>query len=139
MVVALRRLVGAIRTAADEAAAMATEISASTEEMSASAQETAATSQDVSRRAGEQSQLVRINLGFTAAAMAELRTLRLELLRRSSGEVLKTVDLPADPASIRARRARIPMRSPKAPRKENSPRHPSEFRRSWRRPRPSRR
>lgn len=59
MVVALRRLVGAIRTAADEAAAMATEISASTEEMSASAEQTAATSQDVSKRAGEQSQLVR--------------------------------------------------------------------------------
>ncbi len=59
MVVALRRLVGAIRTAADEAAAMATQISASTEEMSASAQETAATSQDVSKRAGEQAQLVR--------------------------------------------------------------------------------
>src|SRR2546425_4953723 len=36
MVVALRRLVGAIRSAAAEAAAMATEISASTEEMSAS-------------------------------------------------------------------------------------------------------
>jgi methyl-accepting chemotaxis protein len=59
MVVALRRLVGAIRTAADEAAAMATEISASTEEMSASTQEMASTSQDLSRRAGEQSQLVR--------------------------------------------------------------------------------
>jgi len=39
MVVALRRLVGAIRAAADEAAAMATEISASTEEMSASTEE----------------------------------------------------------------------------------------------------
>jgi len=59
MVVALRRLVGAIRTAADEAAAMATEISASTEEMSASAEQTAATSQDVSKRAGEQAQVVR--------------------------------------------------------------------------------
>src|SRR3989440_1464549 len=59
MVVALRRLVGAIRSAADEAAAMATEISASTEEMSASTEEMAATSQDVSRRAGEQAQLVR--------------------------------------------------------------------------------
>ncbi|HEV8382869.1 MAG TPA: methyl-accepting chemotaxis protein [Gemmatimonadales bacterium] len=59
MVVALRRLVGAIRAAADEAAAMATEISASTEEMSASTQEMAATSQDLSRRAGEQAQLVR--------------------------------------------------------------------------------
>ena len=59
MVVALRRLVGAIRAAADEAAAMATEISASTQEMSASTQEMAATSQDLSRRAGEQAQLVR--------------------------------------------------------------------------------
>ena len=59
MVVALRRLVGAIRAAADEAAAMATEISASTEEMSASTEEMASTSQDLSRRAAEQSQLVR--------------------------------------------------------------------------------
>jgi methyl-accepting chemotaxis protein len=59
MVVALRRLVGAIRAAADEAAAMATEISASTEEMSASTEEMASTSQDLSRRAGEQAQIVR--------------------------------------------------------------------------------
>jgi len=59
MVVALRRLVGAIRGAADEAAAMATEISASTEEMSASTEEMASTSQDLSRRAGEQAQVVR--------------------------------------------------------------------------------
>ncbi|HXM37613.1 MAG TPA: methyl-accepting chemotaxis protein [Gemmatimonadales bacterium] len=59
MVVALRRLVGAIRAAADEAAAMAAEISASTEEMSASTEEMAATSQDLSKRAGEQAQLVR--------------------------------------------------------------------------------
>ena len=59
MVVALRRLVGAIRAAADEAAAMATEISASTQQMSASTEEMAATSQDLSRRAGEQAQLVR--------------------------------------------------------------------------------
>src|SRR6267143_672748 len=59
MVVALRRLVGAIRAAADESAAMATEISASTEEMSASTEEMASTSQDLSRRAGEQAQLVR--------------------------------------------------------------------------------
>ena len=59
MVVALRRLVGAIRAAADEAAAMATEISASTQEMSASTEEMASTAQDLSRRAGEQAQLVR--------------------------------------------------------------------------------
>src|SRR5256886_11974701 len=59
MVVALRRLVGAIRTAADEAAAMATEISASTEEMSASTEEMSATCQDLTKRAAEQAQLVR--------------------------------------------------------------------------------
>jgi len=59
MVVALRRLVGAIRSAADEAAAMASEISASTQQMSASTQEMAATTQDLTRRASEQSQLVR--------------------------------------------------------------------------------
>jgi methyl-accepting chemotaxis protein len=59
MVVALRRLVGAIRSAADEAAAMAAEISASTEQMSASTQEMAATCQDLTRRAADQSQVVR--------------------------------------------------------------------------------
>src|SRR5207249_3920093 len=53
------RLVGAIRSAADEAAAMATEISASTEEMSASTEEMSATCQDLSKRAAEQAQLVR--------------------------------------------------------------------------------
>jgi len=71
MVVALRRLVGAIRAAADEAAAMATEISASTEEMSASTQEMASTSQDLSRRAGEQAQIVR------AAAVDAARILQI--------------------------------------------------------------
>jgi methyl-accepting chemotaxis protein len=88
MVVALRRLVGAIRSAADEAAAMAAEISASTEEMSASTQEMAATSQDLSRRAGEQAQLVR------AAADDAARILQIaaglaqgadEAVRRNAG------------------------------------------------------
>src|SRR5207253_1230837 len=59
MAVALRRLVGAIRTAADEAAAMATEISASTEQMSASTEQMSATCQDLTKRAAEQAQLVR--------------------------------------------------------------------------------
>jgi methyl-accepting chemotaxis protein len=59
MVVALRRLVGAIRSAADEAGAMAAEISASTQEMSASTEQMAATAQDLTRRAAEQSELVR--------------------------------------------------------------------------------
>ena len=59
MVAALQRLVGSIRRAADEAAAMAAEISASTQQMSAATQEMAATTQDLTRRAAEQSQLVR--------------------------------------------------------------------------------
>ena len=59
MVAALRRLVGAIRSAADEAAAMAAQISASTQEMSASAAEMSSTCQELSRRAGEQAQLVK--------------------------------------------------------------------------------
>jgi len=88
MVVALRRLVGAIRTAADEAAAMASEISASTEEMSASTEEMAATSQDLSRRAGEQAQLVRaaaddaariLQIGVRLASGAD------EAVRRNAG------------------------------------------------------
>jgi methyl-accepting chemotaxis protein len=88
MVVALRRLVGAIRSAADEAAAMAAEISASTQEMSASTQEMAGTSQDLSRRAGEQAQLVR------AAADDAARILQIagglaqgadEAVRRNAG------------------------------------------------------
>ena len=59
MVVALRRLVGAIRQAADDAAAMAAEISAATQQMSAGTEELTATTQDLSKKAAEQSQLVR--------------------------------------------------------------------------------
>jgi methyl-accepting chemotaxis protein len=84
MVVALRRLVGAIRSAADEAAAMAAEISASTEEMSASTEEMAATSQDLSRRAGEQAQLVR------AAADDAARILQIAAgLAQGAGEAAR--------------------------------------------------
>ncbi len=59
MVNALRRLVGAIQTSADEAAAMAAEISASTQEMAAAGQEMANTTQELSRRAQEQAEVVK--------------------------------------------------------------------------------
>jgi methyl-accepting chemotaxis protein len=59
MLAALRRLVGAIRAASDEAAAMAAEISASTEEMSATGQEMAGTTQDLSQRAQQQAAVVK--------------------------------------------------------------------------------
>ncbi len=65
MLDALRRLVGAIRSASDEAAAMAAQISASTQEMSASGQEMAGTTHDLSQRAQEQAAVVK-----TAAADA---------------------------------------------------------------------
>ena len=59
MVAALRQLVSAIRSAADESAAMAAEISAATQQMSASTEQMTSTTQDLSKRAAEQSQLVR--------------------------------------------------------------------------------
>jgi methyl-accepting chemotaxis protein len=59
MVEALRRLVGAIHSAADESAAMAAEISASTEQMAAAGQEMANTTQDLSHRAQEQAGVVK--------------------------------------------------------------------------------
>ena len=91
MVVALRRLVGAIRSAADEAAAMATEISASTEEMSASTEQMASTSQDLSKRAGEQAQLVR------AAADDAARILQIaaRLAQGADEAVRRNTDLAA--------------------------------------------
>jgi methyl-accepting chemotaxis protein len=59
MLGSLRRLVGAIHSAADEAAAMAAEISASTEQMSASGEEMAGTTQDLSQRAQQQAAIVK--------------------------------------------------------------------------------
>src|SRR5205823_14830821 len=98
MVVARRRLVGAIRTAADEAAAMASEISASTEQMSASTQQMSATCQDLTQRAAEQARLVRaaaddsakiLEIATVLAAGAEdsvrRNTAVAELARRHKG------------------------------------------------------
>jgi methyl-accepting chemotaxis protein len=59
MVVALRTLVGAIRSSSEESAAMAEQISASTQEMSASAQEMATTCQHLTQQASEQAALIR--------------------------------------------------------------------------------
>ena len=91
MVVALRRLVGAIRSAADEAAAMATEISASTEQMSASTQEMASTSQDLSRRAGEQAQIVRA----AADDAARILQIAVKLAQGAEESARRNADLSA--------------------------------------------
>jgi hypothetical protein len=55
-----------------------------------------------------QKQFVRMNLGFSSATMAEVKAVRLEIIRRSSGQVLKSVDVPATPAAIKAQRGKIP-------------------------------
>lgn len=60
MVRALQNLVGAIRGASSEAAAMAQQISAATEEMSASTQEVASTTADLTDRAAKQAGVVRL-------------------------------------------------------------------------------
>ncbi|HXY68300.1 MAG TPA: methyl-accepting chemotaxis protein [Gemmatimonadales bacterium] len=70
MLDSLRRLVGAIRAAADEAAAMAAQISASTQQMSASGAEMAGTTHDLSQRAQEQAAIVKATAGDAARIRA---------------------------------------------------------------------
>jgi methyl-accepting chemotaxis protein len=59
MITSLTRLVGAIRIASSDSAALAEEISASTEQMTASTQEVAGTTSDLTERASAQAKLVR--------------------------------------------------------------------------------
>jgi hypothetical protein len=56
-----------------------------------------------------QKQFVRLNLGFTAATMKQLAKVRLDVVRRGTGEVLLTRDLPATPAAVTAQRGKIPQ------------------------------
>jgi len=57
----------------------------------------------------DQKQFVRMNLGLAAASMARVGAVRLDLLRRGTGEVLKSFTVPATPAAIAAQRERIPV------------------------------
>ena len=59
MITSLTRLVGAIRLASADSAALAQEISASTEQMTASTEEVAGTTSDLTERASAQARLVR--------------------------------------------------------------------------------
>jgi hypothetical protein len=56
----------------------------------------------------EQKQFVRLNLGLSAAAMKTLATVRLEVVRRSTGELLRSQDIPAHPAAVAQQRGKIP-------------------------------
>jgi hypothetical protein len=55
-----------------------------------------------------QKQFVRVNLGLSHAERASLKAVRLEVLRRGSGKVLSSVDLPATPKALLDQRERIP-------------------------------
>jgi hypothetical protein len=56
----------------------------------------------------EQKQFVRANLGFSFATMQRLKELRLEIVRRGTGQVLQTVNVPATADAIQQRRAKLP-------------------------------
>ena len=125
MVEALQNLVGAIRGASSEAAAMAEQISAATEEMSASTQEVASTTADLTDRATKQAGVVRLAaddarkiLGIAEAlaagatqaaqrnaALAALARSHREQLDRSTTELAKLteeVELGAEEAELLA-------------------------------------
>ena len=53
-------------------------------------------------------ELVRLNLGFSAATMARVAWVRLQIARGRTGEVLATKEIAAGPDVIRARREHIP-------------------------------
>lgn len=57
----------------------------------------------------QQKQYVRLNFGFSAVTMAGLKNVRLDLIGRGSGKVLKTWMLDASPAAIEAQRKKIPV------------------------------
>jgi len=57
----------------------------------------------------EQQQFVRMNLGLSSRSMPYIGAVKLELLRRGTGQVLKTWTLPATPQAIAAQREKIPV------------------------------
>jgi len=54
-------------------------------------------------------QFVRMNLGFTARSMATVKAVRLDLVRRRGGGVLKSFTVVAGPKEVAAQRERIPV------------------------------
>jgi hypothetical protein len=57
----------------------------------------------------EQSQFVRLQFGLSAATLEKLAKVRLDLIRRGTGGVLKSVDVPATQAILAAQRDKIPL------------------------------
>jgi hypothetical protein len=53
-------------------------------------------------------QLVRMNLGLPSPTLASVKTVRLQLRHRRTGQIASTTDVAATPEAIRAQRERIP-------------------------------
>jgi hypothetical protein len=56
----------------------------------------------------EQRQLVRLNLGLSHVSMAKLRSVRLQIVRQATNEIVEAQDIAATPAAVAAQRERIP-------------------------------
>ncbi len=56
----------------------------------------------------EQKQFVRANLGLSNATMQRVKELRLEVIRRGSGQVLQTMSIPATADAISKQREKLP-------------------------------
>lgn len=57
----------------------------------------------------EQKQYVRMNFGFAHATLNSLKTVRLEVVRRGSGQTMQTVNVDASPAALAIQRSKIPI------------------------------
>lgn len=57
----------------------------------------------------EQKQFVRMNSGFSQATTANLKSVRLEVVRRGDGKILKSEDVDASPKAILEQRKKIPI------------------------------
>jgi hypothetical protein len=55
-----------------------------------------------------QKQFVRMNFGFSSSSMKQLAAVKLDVVRRGSGEVVKSHEVPATTALIEAQRKKIP-------------------------------
>lgn len=53
-------------------------------------------------------QLVRINLGFAGETMKRVTSVRLDVVRRETGDVIKSVKIPATPTALAKQREKIP-------------------------------
>ena len=56
----------------------------------------------------DQRQFVRMNLGLSQATLAKLKSIRLDVMQRGSGKVLKSLDVDATAKAMLAQRAKIP-------------------------------